>query len=200
MSNPLKSKHHEKSIFLSLLGLISVSLFFSCANDVLLEEIAGQEIPVDDMAILNSLGFAESSIEDMGDYYLAEGDIAIPEENLQTYVGTRQAYTNIVVSVDRASNIKVRIDNGLKNSSNWEEAILAALNHYNNIIGPLVLLLETMPGTQSIIPFRERVYSKPNGKQMAFYNRHILLLIQILTSPVLIPSSVQQPIQMGILL
>lgn len=89
----------------------------------------------------------------MGEYYLVEGDISIPKENMDGYKKmisadqspvTRQAYANSIISRDNVSDIKVKIDPVLANNYDWKEAILSAMDYYNQIEESAICMYEVL--------------------------------------------------------
>ncbi len=108
----------------------------SCQKDLDDYALPDESISETHIGILKKLGFDTSELVDCGDYYLVEGDIAIPKENMDGYnklPATRQAHTNAVLSVRNASDIKIKIDASLNSSSNWRTAILNVMQHYNDL-------------------------------------------------------------------
>lgn len=119
----------------------------ACSNER--EENIPNEDPVakvvsgEDLVIIAKLGFDISEVEDMGDYYLVEGDIAIPKENIPGYAKAiaeadtsrlKQARSTYLVSVSNITDIKVKIDASLYSVSNWRQATLDAISYYNNAL------------------------------------------------------------------
>lgn len=107
--------------------------FFSCNN--LQDEIIQEETSLDDLDIINNLGFDNSSAVDMGEYFIIEGDIKLMKEELPKYqqTSTRQAYSNFIVRRSYISDIKIQISSDLNNTSDWRNAILAVMQSYNEI-------------------------------------------------------------------
>ena len=86
--------------------------------------------------ILN-LGFRKADIEDLGEYYLVEGDITFTKNRLTSTSSGRaeQARTDFLVSFDRQPKITVRIDNSIPTAGvdNWRPEIQQAINDWNSV-------------------------------------------------------------------
>lgn len=117
-------------------------LLFSCESNIP-EELEKEEVSLDYLSMIRTLGFDETGAVDMGEFFVVEEDIVLQKEELPKYqpVMTRQAYTDYFVSAKNVSNIRVKIDATLKNSSNWREAILSVLHDYN-AVGSAVYMYE----------------------------------------------------------
>lgn len=135
-------------------ALIAAATIIGCA-----ESASGPDskIPAADANALRSLGFALADVQDGGDVYVLEGDMAIPKLGLREYqpidaakavylgdatpeasrglrapalggAPRRQAYTNLRVSPSRIRNIKVDLS-GLNSYPVWKTAAQQALAH-----------------------------------------------------------------------
>ena len=89
---------------------------------------------------LISLGFRADMIEDMGDYFLVEGDIRFVKEDLENDIfrlsKTFQAATSYLVKYTDIQNIVIKIDGSIPTSGEdgqWRTAISDAKDEWNDI-------------------------------------------------------------------
>lgn len=141
-----------KSLFkLFILVVLSFSGFWSCQNDAELIDSSNQMkiINENDIAIIKALGLDVTSIVDMGDYYLVEGDIALLKSQINDYLPnygqgpvTRQSYMpGALVSHLIAKNMTVRIDNSISTTGHgglWRDAVENAIAAWNSIPNCLI--------------------------------------------------------------
>jgi hypothetical protein len=123
--------------------LLVLTIFqYSCKKDLEEEQGMPDAQPTTGYQVLQkikSLGFADSSIVDMGNYYLVEGDITFSKDahTHQHRPGGRidQASTNSLISFSEQPNITVGIDASMPTSGtdNWRNEIATAINDWNNI-------------------------------------------------------------------
>lgn len=113
----------------------SVALIQSCKEDISL-----QPTTIESNEVLESIKDAGFTvIEDMGDYYLVEGDIYFPKNEIYQ---TRQPTSNGRANHYRARyiasepyNITVRVDASIPTSGvdNWRSALSKAINDWNTL-------------------------------------------------------------------
>lgn len=132
-----------------IIYLIAVALpltFFSCSTDtteIPEENQASEELFVDVLEEIKSLGFSEKDIVDMGTYYLVGNDITFSKEGRPkptegTGTDAKQRRTTYLVS---DKTIGVRIDPSLP--SNWKTATRDAMAEWNANSGSSIFLYET---------------------------------------------------------
>ncbi len=94
--------------------------------------------------IIASLGFNVSDLQDMGDYYIVEGDIVLQKDYIKKYspvasseVHLKQAVisSTLPISYTNQRNITVRIDNSIPTTGddNWRTEIEQAINEWNSL-------------------------------------------------------------------
>ena len=144
--------------------------FMGCAKDIIQDEEQISDTSeivsdiVSDMAILESMGFSAENIEVFDDYYLVEGDIRFEKENMHLYkVQTRQYRDNNLVSDLYQPNITVKIDATLIYYSDWEEAILDAINAWNTEPGCNLHMTYVRSGNADITIYRDWTFPPGSG-------------------------------------
>lgn len=134
---------NRKSLIAGMAAWLAI-FQFSCnkdLGDVIVPHQPGPPMTARDSLILQditSMGFAESSNVDMGEYFLVEGDIAFAKnehEPGKQKAHTEQASTHNQVKFSKQPNITVRVDASIPafGSDNWRNEIAAALDDWNNI-------------------------------------------------------------------
>jgi Dual-action HEIGH metallo-peptidase len=95
-----------------------------------------------------SLGFDATSIEDFGDYYVAEGDIAFNKTGSVTsakktaqFIPTNSLGT--IVNYSKQTNIRYFIDTSIPSNSTWRTVIPQALAMWTNISGCKITFTQT---------------------------------------------------------
>lgn len=128
------------------LFLIAIISLAACSNEQGRDLSDGDpviNIDETDFSILARLGFDATSAADMGDYYLVEGDIAIPKENMNGYAELlakddtsrlKQARSNYLVSVTNIADLKIMVDPSLSHTSDWNNSIIQAIYQYNHTL------------------------------------------------------------------
>lgn len=149
-------------LFKPLCLLLIVALVSACQNETIDEGNTPQTSGdiSNDLALIKQLGMDESSAVDMGDYYLVEGDISLRKECLSEYLNIqnendtalslRQAYTGSLISSTNVKNITVGFDSSLPTTSDWRTITLQALEHWNNIPGSTIKFVYTTASSPNI--------------------------------------------------
>lgn len=118
-------------------------LFAGCGSEDEQEVTSSTTISTNmsDYSIISSLGLDTTSVVDLGEYYVAEGDILLFKNKITEYLYkddatsiTKQARTSSIVNDTNIKNVKVKIDESLGGVSNWTEALENAILLYNNTI------------------------------------------------------------------
>jgi hypothetical protein len=124
-----------QKLFLSAILLLAASIFTSCTKKE--ESVVPQkkiDEKVDFASVLKQVyagGYHGKDIVDMGTYYLVDGDIMIPKEQMEGSKNGRtdQARTNYLVSYQLQPMINIRISSSV---SAWNTAIQTAIAAWNN--------------------------------------------------------------------
>ena len=108
-----------------------------------------QTSPTDPLvAKVAALGFRGDMIQDMGDYFLVEGDIQISKQSLQQSTNFPrpefQWVTNVLVGSTQVQNIVVDLS-GLSSQPSWQTAARSALTEWNKVTCSSVTLIEGSP-------------------------------------------------------
>ncbi len=121
--------------------MVLACFYFTSCNDQKLESsfnAIDENDPVFKRII--SLGFTKSDVQDLGQYYLVEGDITFSKSSLQNLQPTSngrsdQASRNELISFDRQPTVSIRIDNSmpLTGVDNWRAEIQQAINDWNSV-------------------------------------------------------------------
>ncbi len=149
-----------KNLF-KIFFLLLVVIFAGCQNDALFEENDSTKVvELDDVSIIKRLGLDVSTIVDKGDYYLVEGDIAFYKKDIKEYANIqeesrlKQGIVNgRLVSLSNVKNITVRIDASVPTSGNgstWRNAVMTAIDAWNNVSGSCVRFNYTTASTADI--------------------------------------------------
>lgn len=158
----MKLLHFFNSIFCFLL-----IAFFVCScnksdrmNES--EKTSGSEKSKTTVAkeFIYSLNLDTTHIQDIGRYYLVEGDILLDKDKLTTYKGIsedssgpklKQARTTELVSTYKVHRITVRVDESIPTTleDDWREAVQQAIHEWN-ITGSHVHLTYTTESTADI--------------------------------------------------
>lgn len=136
------------------LSLMLVSLFSCDTQEPVVPDGDGLKQTERLQEILD-IGFERSDIEDLGDYYLVEGDIYFSKDgSTPTSVDGRkgQASTNNLISYAERPNITVRIDGSIPSSGvdDWRNEIQLAIDHWNSIADFGINLVYVSSGTADI--------------------------------------------------
>ena len=168
----------KRIIYLTL--VLSV-IFTSCQNEPEFLEEKEKEIPsyllnvpVEHQKIINQLGLDIATLVDMGDDYRLEGDIMLSKKDMNNYVyqpdstGLKQGYVGgKLVNLIKAQNITIRIDASVPQSgtgSDWRQAVIRAINEWNNINGTCLRFVYTTASTADITVKR----TKSNDNNIAW--------------------------------
>jgi hypothetical protein len=113
--------------------------------------------PVAESAVSESirrLGFNPQSLVEAGDYYIVEGDIAIPKSALERQADdttgkrgvkpNRQYFTDTLVSASSVSHIKLDLSQ-ISNDAAWLSAMRTAMANWNSLPGTTVTFVEESP-------------------------------------------------------
>ncbi|MFV0331414.1 MAG: M57 family metalloprotease [Dysgonomonas sp.] len=163
-----------------LILLLSV-IFASCQNEQDFLEEKEKEIPsyllnvpVEHQKIIDQLGLDITTLVDKGDDYQLEGDIMLSKEEMGNYVyqpdstGLKQGYVGgKLVNLIKAQNITIRIDASIPQSgtgSDWRQAVIRAINEWNNINGTCLRFVYTTASTADITVKR----TKSNDNNIAW--------------------------------
>jgi Dual-action HEIGH metallo-peptidase/Bacterial tandem repeat domain 1 len=134
---------NRKSLIAGMVTWLAI-FQFSCNKDF--EDVKVAPEPVRPLTASDSLvlqdikamGFAGSSIVDMGEYFLVEGDIAFAKDEHdpgKQKAHTEQASTHKQVKFSKQPNITVRVDASIPafGTDNWRNEIATAINDWNNV-------------------------------------------------------------------
>lgn len=139
-------------------------IFIGCQDEQDYLEEKGKEIPsyllnvpVEHQKIIDQLGLDITTLVDMGDDYNLEGDIMLSKEEMNDYVyqsdstGLKQGYVGgKLVNLIKAQNITIRIDASVPQfgiGSDWRQAVIRAINEWNNINGTCLRFVYTTAST-----------------------------------------------------
>lgn len=141
-------------------------VFASCQREIDFSEgdkatLDLSKIPVEHQQIINQLGLDITTLVDKGDDYQLEGDIMLSKKEMGNYVyqsdstGLKQAYVGgKLVNFTKAQNITVRIDDASVpqsgTGSDWRQAVLRAINEWNNINGTCLNFVYSTASTADI--------------------------------------------------
>jgi hypothetical protein len=149
----LKPKKFSLFSFALLLTLVSL---LSCDSQEPMVSDESALKQTDKLQEILDIGFQRSDIQDMGDYYLAEGDIYFSKDDSGESKGVNgrkeQASTNNLVSYQERTNITVKIDGSIPSSGvdDWRNEILQAIDHWNSIADFGINLVYITSGTADI--------------------------------------------------
>jgi hypothetical protein len=88
-----------------------------------------------DKAIIEAMGFDTTSLIDVGDFYIVEGDVMFNKEDLNSYVQTKQAHYIHLINSDYQSSITVGVDASIPTSGegNWRTEVQQAISVWNSV-------------------------------------------------------------------
>lgn len=138
-----------------LLFLLLFMTLLSCQDENVDGDISvDAQIPEKDIELIKQIGFDVSTLIDMGDHYLVEGDICIKKSDLTTedQVQLRQFRTAELISYSNQSNITVGVSNLMPTSGvdNWRTEIQKAINNWNSITGCRIRMIYTTSANPDI--------------------------------------------------
>lgn len=146
-----------------LLALVGMAIVVSCqseSDNILNDGVSMSSQLEKDKAFIAKLGFDTSTLVNEGEVYVVEGDIVLKKESLYEYgessgneeIITRQAYYSggLVKSVN-VKNITVGVDASVGGNSGWYNAVINAIQAWNNVSGSAVKFSYTTSTTPSIL-------------------------------------------------
>ena len=117
--------------FSNLAVLCLILLIASCAKDSETGDEQASAKNLEELALIKEMGFDISGIEDMGTYYIVEGDIIIHKKNINS-ISTKQAYhKGSIISPQYQTRIYVALASDMP--ADWQNALSGAINFWNNI-------------------------------------------------------------------
>lgn len=138
-----------KGIYLNyVFAILAITLLVSCNNDS--DGLANAPNPQmssnlkNDIALIAELGFDTTAIEETETHYIVENDILLEKKNGD--ISLRQSQYSSLVSFNKVSNIKLKIDDILGETgtdATWISAIYDAINKWNIVYGSNVYISAT---------------------------------------------------------
>jgi len=135
---PQQKKNTSAVLTLAMLVVVLACLW-SCESQEPVTPDKNDLQQTDRLTEILNMGFVKDDIQDMGDYYLVEGDIYFSKQDVKRDKGQgsreQQASTNNLVSYHEQPNITVAVDASIPSSGvdNWRSEIIQALDNWNGI-------------------------------------------------------------------
>ncbi len=149
-------------------AVIGVVLAASCAgekDEVSLQKNTATPVIAESVRTeIRTLGFRDSAVVELKDYYLVEGDVLLPKSLFGAKSGRKDQYrANNIVDLNN-NNISVVIDASMPTSGVdvWHHAIRRAVDHWNVVQGCRINLGVTGNATGNIV-VRNDNGQLPNG-------------------------------------
>ncbi|MEQ8470201.1 MAG: M57 family metalloprotease [Marinoscillum sp.] len=147
--------------------LLLLAGFVSCDNEEELFPFKDQAtIPPGVLAKIEDMGFDASSVLEIGDMYVVEGDIGFAKSWFETSADQKDAdgdslsggrieqarFNGPLIAPQFQSDITVLVDGSIPSSGtdNWRTEVQAAINHYNNIADTRIHFRLVTSGTADI--------------------------------------------------